>query len=160
MNPATSITRRNFVTTVAAGLAAMAAPLQALTKLNVGIGTYSYHILSLDQMIVQLDALRVREIEMSRGEFMLMNHPADELFHTALARFDRAGIRCVSYYSATIKEDADLDNAIRLAKILGARNVTGDASGGILSRIDRRFTQEQLTFGILNHYFKGEKFAY
>jgi inosose dehydratase len=47
-----------------------------------------------------------------------------------------------------------------LAKILGARNVTGDASGGILSRIDRRFTQEQLTFGIHNHYFKGEKFAY
>jgi inosose dehydratase len=160
MNLAAPITRRSFVNTLAACLAATAIPLQASTKLNVGIGAYNYHNLSLDQMIVQLNALGVREIEMSRGEFMLMNHPADELFHTARARFDRAGIRCVSYYSATIKEDADLDNAIRLAKILGARNVTGDASGGILSRIDRRFTQEQLTFGIHNHYFKGEKFAY
>lgn len=159
MNPA-SITRRSFVKTLATGLAAMAIPLQASTKLNVGVGTYSYHNLSLDQMIAQLNALRVREIEMSRGEFMLMNHPADELFHTAHARFDQAGIRCVSYYSATIKEDSDLENAIRFARILGAHNVTGDATGSILGRIDRRFTQEQLTFGIHNHYFKGEKFAY
>ena len=49
---------------------------------------------------------------------------------------------------------------IRFAKILGARNVTGDATGSILNRIDRRFTDEHLTFGIHNHYFKGEKFAY
>jgi sugar phosphate isomerase/epimerase len=66
----------------------------------------------------------------------------------------------VSYYTATIKEDADLENAVRFAKILGVQNVTGDATGGILSRIDQRFTREGLTFGIHNHYFKGEKFAY
>jgi inosose dehydratase len=154
------ITRRSFVNALTAGLAATAIPLQASAKLNVGIGTYSYHNLSLEQMIVQLNALRVREIEMSRGEFMLMNHPTDELFHTARARLDQAGIRCVSYYTATIKEDADLENAIRFAKVLDARNITGDATGSMLGRIDRRFTQEQLTFGIHNHYFKGEKFAY
>lgn len=159
MNPA-SITRRNFVKTLAAGLAATAIPLQASTKLNVGVGTYSYHNLSLDQMIVQLNALGVREIEMSRGEFMLMSHPTDELFQTARARFDQAGIRCVSYYTATIKEDADIEAAVRFAKILGSHNVTGDATGSILSRIDRRYTKEQLTFGIHNHYFKGQKFAY
>ncbi len=156
----TSITRRTFVKTLATGLAASALPLHASTRLNVGIGTYSYHNLSMDQMIVQLNALKVQEIEMSRGEFMLMNHPADDLFRSARAMFDRAGIRCVSYYTATIKEDADLENAIRFAKILGARNVTGDATGSILNRIDRRFTDEHLTFGIHNHYFKGEKFAY
>jgi sugar phosphate isomerase/epimerase len=91
---------------------------------------------------------------------MLMNHPPDELFHAARTKLDRAGVRCVSYYSATIKEDADLENAIRFAKILGAENVSGDATGGILARIDRRFTQEKLTFGIHNHYFKDQKFAY
>ena len=156
----TKITRRTFVNTLAACLAATAIPVQASTRLNVGIGTYSYHNLSMDQMIVQLNALGVREIEMSRGEFMLMNHPTDDLFHSARAKFDQAGIRCVSYYSATIKEDAELENAIRFAKILGARNITGDATGSILNRIDRRCTQEKLTFGIHNHYFKGEKFAY
>lgn len=156
----TSTTRRSFVKTLAAGLAARAAPLAASAALNVGIGTYSYHNLSMDEMIVQLNALKVREIEMSRGEFMLMNHPADELFHSARSKLDRAGIRCVSYYTATIKEDADLENALRFAKILGVRNVTGDATGSILSRIDRRFTEAKLTFGIHNHYFKGEKFAY
>jgi sugar phosphate isomerase/epimerase len=160
MTQTSSITRRDFLKTLAAGLAATAVPLQASTRLNVGIGTYSYHNLSMDEMIVQLNALRVEEIEMSRGEFMLMNHPTDELFRSARNKLDRAGVRCVSYYTATIKEDADLDNAVRFAKILGSRNVTGDATGSILSRIDQRFTQEQLTFGIHNHYFKGEKFAY
>ena len=154
------ITRRTFTKTLAAGLAATALPLRAASKLNVGIGTYSYHNLSLDEMIVQLNALNVREIEMSRGEFMLMNHPTDDLFHTARTKFDQAGIRCLSYYPATIKEDAELDNAVRFAKILGAGNITGDATGSILNRIDQRCTQEKLTFGIHNHYLKGEKFAY
>jgi len=155
-----AITRRRFVKTVAGGLAATALPLRATAKLNVGIGTYSYHSLSMDEMIVQLKALRVAEIEMSRGEFMLMNHPTEELFRSARTNLDRAGIRCVSYYTATIKEDQDLENAVRFARLLGSSNVTGDATGSILNRIDRRFTQEQLTFGIHNHYFKGEKFAY
>lgn len=148
------------MTACAAGLAATAVPLQASTRLKVGVGTYSYHNLSLDQMIVQLNTLGVREIEMSRGEFMLMNHPTEDLFRSAKAQFDQAGIRCASYYTATIREDADLDNAVRFAKILGSHNMTGDATGSILSRIDQRFTQERLTFGIHNHYFKGEKFAY
>jgi len=173
--PVTSISRRRFVETFAAGLAAAALPLRAATRLNslrldsprlnsprlnLGIGTYSYHNLTLDEMIVQLNALKVGEIEMSRGEFMLMNHPTEALFHTARSKLDQAGIRCVSYYTATIKDDADLENAVRFAGLLGARNVTGDATGSILHRIDQRFTQERLTFGIHNHYFKGEKFAY
>jgi hypothetical protein len=83
-----SITRRSFLKTLAAALASTALPLRASTRLNVGIGTYSYHHLSMDAMIVQLKALGVREIEMSRGEFMLMNHPADDLFRSARAKFD------------------------------------------------------------------------
>jgi sugar phosphate isomerase/epimerase len=91
---------------------------------------------------------------------MLMNHPTEELFHSARSKLDRAGVRCVSYYTATIKQDADLENAVRFVKILGGSHVTGDATGSILHRIDQRFTREKLTFGIHNHYFKGEKFAY
>jgi sugar phosphate isomerase/epimerase len=154
------MTRRTFSKLAAAGLIAAAVPLHASTKLDVGIGTYSYHNLTLDDMITQLKALNISEIEMSRGEFMLMNHPGDDLFHSARAKLERVGIRCVSYYSATIKDDQDLKNALRFAKILGAQNISGDATGSILSRIDQRCTQEGLTFGIHNHFFKGEKFAY
>ena len=148
------------MTTLGLTVAATALPLRASTPLNVGVGTYSYHNLSLDEMVGQLNALGVTEIEMSRGEFMLMNHPTEELCREARAKFGQAGIHCMSYYTATIKEDADLDNAVRFAKILGSRNVTGDATGSILNRIDERFTKENLTFGIHNHYFKGQKFAY
>ena len=154
-----SITRRTFVKT-AAGIAATAAiPLWASGKLNVGIGTYSYHNLSMDDMIVQLTALGIKEIEMSRGEFMLMHHPGDDLFRTARTKLDRAGIGCVSYYTATIKDVQDLENAVRFAKLLGVRNITGDATD-MLPQIDQRLSHEGLTFGIHNHYFKGERFAY
>lgn len=154
------ISRREFGKLAACGLIVTALPFSSAGKLDIGIGTYSYHSLTLDAMIAQLSSLEISEIEMSRGEFMLMSHPSDDLFQAARSKLDGAGIRCASYYSATIKNDQDLENALRFARILGARNITGDATGEILARIDKRCSQQGLTFGIHNHYFKGEKFAY
>jgi sugar phosphate isomerase/epimerase len=154
-----SMTRRQFACAMASVVAARTRPVAARRKLALGIGTYTYHSLSIDDMIVQLKRLKIAEIEMSRGEFMLFSRPTPEQFAAVKTKLDRAGIRCVSYYTATIKDDTDLDNAIRFAKLLGAANVTGDATGSILQRIDERFTQSRLTFGIHNHYFK-QKFAY
>ncbi len=146
------MTRRTF--------ACMAAAAGLRGKLNIGIGTYSYHGLTMEAMIVQLQALRIREIEMSRGDFMLLSHPGEKLFRDARALFDTAGIRCVSYYAATIHDEHELDLAIRFARLLGAGNITGDATGGpLLKRIDQSCTRAGLTFGIHNHYFKT-KFAY
>jgi inosose dehydratase len=154
-------TRRSFLKFAAAGgIVVTAAPLMALSHLDIGVGTYSYHTLSVDEMIAQLSRLRVRSIEMSRGEFMLLSHPQDELFRATREKLDRAAIHCASYYSATIKDDQDVENAIRFAKLLGSRNITGDATGGILRRIDQRLTQEGLTFGIHNHFFPNTRFAY
>jgi len=151
------MTRRKFTQTLAA--AAVGGRGHAAYRLNIGIGTYTYHGVSIDGMIERLTALGVTEIEMSRGEFMLMKPPTDEMCRSAKSQFDRAGIRCVSYYSATIKDDQDLDRAVRIARLLGSNNVSGDATGDMLRKIDERFSREGLTFGIHNHYFK-EKFAY
>jgi sugar phosphate isomerase/epimerase len=141
-------------------MAMAVAPLRASSKLNIGVGTYSYHNLSLDDMIVQLNTLRIKEIEMSRGEFMLFSKPDAGMFRSTREKLDRAGIRCVSYYTATLKDASDVENAVRFANLLGARNITGDATGSILALIDHRFAQEGITFGIHNHYFKGVKFPY
>ncbi|HXX24652.1 MAG TPA: sugar phosphate isomerase/epimerase [Terriglobia bacterium] len=154
------MSRRRFVQSVTGGMALAVAPLMAFSKLNIGIGTFSYHNLSVDDMIVQLNALRIKEIEMSRGEFMLFSKPDASLFRSTREKLDQAGIRCVSYYTATLKDASDVERAARFAKLLGARNVTGDATGSILARIDRRFTQEGITFGLHNHFFEGEKFPY
>lgn len=151
------MTRRGFAWATAA---ALAANLKAAARLRIGIGTYSYHSLTLEAMVAQLNALDVREIEMSRGEFMLLSHPDDDRFRAARALFDKARIRCVSYYAATIHDQHELDLAIRFAKLLGSSNITGDATGApLLQSIDERCTQAGLTFGIHNHYFKT-KFAY
>jgi sugar phosphate isomerase/epimerase len=152
--------RRTFVKLAAAcGLVGTAGYLWAYNPLNIGIGTYSYHSLSMDDMIAQLTALRIREIEMSRDEFMVMSHPTEQLFRTTKEKLDRAGIRCVSYYSATLKSEKDIDDAVRFAKLLGSSNITGDATGNVLHQIDQRLTREGLTFGIHNHFFPY-KFAY
>ncbi len=158
-------TRREFGRRAAgaAGLSALALRAPALAsgpfRLNIGVGTFSYHTLSLDDMIVQLKANHVQEIEMSRGEFMLMRPPSQEMVETARRKLDAAGIRCVSYYTATIKNAEDVEYALRYAKIFGAWNVSGDATGSILQDIDRRFTEAGVTFGIHNHWFP-KKFPY
>ena len=154
-------TRRRFVKLAAAtGLIRVASPLRALNRLNIGVGTFSYHNLSIDDMIVQLNALRIRDIEMSRGEFMLLSHPQAELFRSTRAKLDRAGIRCVSYYAATIKNTDDIENAVRFAKLLGSTNITGDGTEAVLKQIDRRLSHEGLTFGLHNHFFPNITFAY
>jgi sugar phosphate isomerase/epimerase len=154
------LTRRTFNCAIGSVLASpFVGLIAAAGKLNLGIGTYTYRSLSIDDMIVQLKRLQIQRIEMSRGEFMLFSKPTPEKFTSVKAKLDAAGIQCVSYYTATIKTDSDLDNAVRFASLLGSRNITGDATGDILKRIDERCTQEGLTFGIHNHYFK-QKFAY
>jgi sugar phosphate isomerase/epimerase len=151
--------RRAFNLSLAGALATVKSPLHVASRLNIGVGTFSYHSLSVDDMIERLQRLHIIEIEMSRGEFMLMRPPTPEMCKLVRVKLDRAAIRCVSYYTATIKTDQDLDYAVRYAKIFGARNVSGDATGSILQRIDERFTREGLTFGIHNHWFP-QKFAY
>ena len=154
----TAVTRRAFsclATTALSGACFAQSPF----RLNIGVGTFSYHLLSLDDMIIQLKANRIREIEMSRGEFMLMKPPTREMVEAARRKFDDAGIHCVSYYTATIKNQQSLNYAIHYAKIFGASNVSGDATGPILHEIDRQFTQAGLTFGIHNHWFP-QKFPY
>jgi inosose dehydratase len=153
------LTRRAFTRTLTSSLSLVPVALRAAQKLNIGVGTFSYHTLSIDDMITQLRENSISEIEMSRGEFMLMQPPSAEMCQSAREKFDRAGIRCASYYTATIKNDRDLDCAVCNAKIFGATNVSGDATGRMLQAIDERFTREGLTFGIHNHWF-AHKFAY
>jgi inosose dehydratase len=161
------ITRRNLVKATAACLAARALPAYALAPLTIGIGTFSYHALSFDDMVAQLEillptnGLHNQQIEMSRGEFMVMSHPSDELVRTSRVKLDKAGIRCVSYYAATLKNEQDVASAVRIAQSLGAHNITGDATGGdLLKHIDHSVSEAGLTFSIHNHFFPGVKFPY
>ncbi len=154
------IKRRLFIE--GAGWLAVLAGRQSLGagRLNIGVGTFSYHSLSMEEMIGQLNELNIKQIEMSRGEFMLLTPPPTaEMCEAARSKLDKAGIQCVSYYTATIKNGEQIEQAVRNAKLLGARNVSGDATGSILREIDTRFTREGLTFGIHNHWF-AQKFAY
>ena len=154
-----TLNRRQFTRVMGAGLVGLGAATGAAKQLNIGIGTYSYHSLSMEAMVAELSRLEIKEIEMSRGEFMLLSHPGDAIFRSARTLFDRSGIGCVSYYAATIKSATEVGQAIRFAGLLGATNITGDATGELLKRIDEQCSAAHLSFGLHNHYFP-EKFAY
>ena len=154
-------TRRSFLKlATVGGVMCAATPLFAFSKLDIAIGSYSYHSISLDDMIVQLKLLRIREIEISQDEYILLTNPKEDLFHSTREKLDRAGIRCWSYYAGPIQNDQDIDRAIRFATILGSGNITGDAPAPVLHPIDVKLTQAGLTFGLHNHYFPHIKFDY
>lgn len=94
-----AVRRRSFLMAVGGA----AAGLAGVPGIRIGVGTFSYHGISMDDMIVRLRQQQIREIEMSRGEFMLMKPPTVQMCSEARAKLDRAGIRCSSYYTATIK---------------------------------------------------------
>jgi sugar phosphate isomerase/epimerase len=84
------------------------------------------------------------------------------LFISTREKLDQAGIRCVSYYAATIHDQNDIAAAIHFAKILGATNITGEGkiSPELLRQIDRGVTAAGLTFALHNHFVKGGKFPF
>ena len=98
---------------------------------------------------------------MSRGEFMLLSHPGEERFRERAyaIRHTRGYAVCpITRRPSTTSGSWIWPSA--LPRLLGAGNITGDATGGpLLKRIDESCTRAGLTFGIHNHYFKT-KFAY
>jgi inosose dehydratase len=169
-------TRRSCLKAAVTGLAAPLIPFRAMgwvadtemRPLDIGIGTFCYHVLSIDDMVAELKAVlpgngsRHQQIEMSLESFMLLSHPHEDLFRATRKKLDQAGIRCVSYYAATIQDDGDIVAAIDFAKLLGASNITGEGAIGpdLLKTIDRRVTAAGLTFALHNHFVKGGRFPY
>ncbi len=89
-----------------------------------------------------------------------MKPPTDEMCQSARSKFDRAGIRCVSYYYGHHQRRSGSGLCGSVCEAVWApRNVSGDATGTCSRKIDERLSHEGLTFGIHNHYFK-QKFAY
>ncbi len=152
------MTRRQFQASLLSSRALLFA--EPAGKLRLGIGAYTYHNLSVDAMIEQMRLLKITEMELSRGEFMTFKHPPVEMFESFRRKIDAAGIRCVSYYAPTIKNQQDLDDSVKFARILGVANISGDPEGEMLKAVDERLTKEGLTFGIHNHFFPKRKFVY
>lgn len=153
------ITRRRFIATCGVSVLAAAETMAAKARFTLGIGTYTYRGVTIDQMIERLSALKIRQIELSTPEFMLAQLKPEKI-PDLKAKFDRAHIQIASYYSGTVRTDEDLNKTVQTAKALGARHVSGAAMGEMLKTIDTRFQREKLTFGIHNHWFRDRKFEY
>lgn len=155
------ISRRCFITGIGVGIGTIAlgrAQAQA-THFDLGIGTYTYRGLSEDQMIEDLRALKIKQIELSSPNHFLRAVKLDAV-QSLRAKLDRAEIAVVSYFPGDIQTEADINTTVNVARALGARHVSGSALGDVLKSVDSRFSQDGLKFGIHNHWFRGRKFAY
>jgi hypothetical protein len=97
-------------------------PLFAADKLSIGIGTYSYHSLSIDAMIAQLQRLAIREIEMSRGEVVAGDEqmaPASQVWLESFRRRHAEKQHCLHTGRGLWWNDRQLNPKIR--RILGGQ---------------------------------------
>jgi sugar phosphate isomerase/epimerase len=154
--------RRSFITTMAAGIGwcrASRANAAPKARFELGIGTYTYRGVSLEQMVEDLKALSIRQVEVSLPDYFLPK-VKPETVPSLRTKLENAGIKPVSYFCGDIKSQADLDLTVQVTQALGANHVSGAAVGETLKMIDARFTRERLKFGIHNHFFHGRKFEY
>jgi inosose dehydratase len=156
------IARRTFMKLLGAEIAA--APGSRLlaasrARFELGIGTYTYRGVSVDRMIADLNALKIRRVEISQPDYFLPNVKL-EAVPMLREKLKRAGIKPVSYFCGDIKAPSDLDRTVQVTRALGASHVSGSAVGDALKMIDSRFRREQLKFGIHNHFFHGRRFEY
>lgn len=128
-------------------------------RFDLGISTYTYRGLSEDQMIENLRALKIKQIELSSPNYFLSAVKL-EAVQRLRAKLDGADIAAVSYFPGDIQTGDDINTTVNVARALGARHVSGSALGDVLKQVDSRFTQDGLKFGIHNHWFRGRTFAY
>lgn len=155
------INRRDFLVATAVGVGTLAlGRVEAQNaRFELGIGTFTFRGVSDEQMIEDLKALRIRQIELSSPNYF---PPAVKLdaIESLRAKLDQDGIRAVSYFVGEIATQVTLDTTVTMAKALGVRHVSGWAVGNALKMVDVRFTQEGMKFGIHNHWFRGRRFRY
>jgi sugar phosphate isomerase/epimerase len=153
------ITRRDFITGIGAGLLVFGKTKGTQARLDLGIGTYTYRGMTEDQMIEDLNALKIQRIELSSPDYFLPGVKLDAV-QSLRAKLHRAGITAVSYFCGDIKTEEDINSTVNAARELGVNHVSGSAVGPVLKTVDSRFTREGLKFGIHNHWFRGRRFEY
>jgi sugar phosphate isomerase/epimerase len=153
------ISRRCFITAIGVGILTPQTGRGAAAHFELGIGTYTYRGLTEDQMIDDLRAMKIKQIELSSPGYFLSNVKLDAV-ERLREKLDRAKITAVSYFAGDIKTEAEIDTTVEVAQQLGVRHVSGSAVGPILKMVDSAFAREGLKFGIHNHWFRGRRFEY
>jgi len=153
------ISRRRFFGALGVGVLTLRKATGARAHFDLGIGTYTFRGLTEDQMIEDLLALRIQQIELSSPDYFLPGVKLDAV-QRLRQKLDRAKIRAVSYFSGDIKTEADMNTTVEVARQLGVSHVSGSAVGQTLKMVDSLFAREGLRFGIHNHWFRGRRFEY
>ncbi len=128
-------------------------------KFKLGIGTYTYRSLSLEETVRRLKRLKIDAIELSHVQFIDPNAKKED-FAAAGNLFKMSGIEVVSWFGPEITNTKEAERVAQLAKVLGTRHVSGDAAGDGLKAVDEVFQKHNLYYGIHNHVFHGRKFHY
>jgi sugar phosphate isomerase/epimerase len=153
------ISRRVFITAMGGGLLSLRMARAQKTQFELGIGTYTYRGITEDQMIEDLRAMKIRQIELSSPDYFLPGVKLNAV-QELRTKLGRGGITPVSYFAGDLKTEGDINTTVNVARELGVSHISGSAVGPMLKVVDTRFTGAGLKFGIHNHWFRGRRFEY
>lgn len=154
-------TRRTFVKSAVCAATISVPSLRAFAPapapLTIGICTSSYVGLSLDEMISQLktllpmNGLNNQQVAFARKGFAVADHPTDEAIASMHATLSDSGIRCVSYSAGMLRSEKDLQDALKIARTLGAKTLTSEVEDvALLKTIDQSVSDAGMQFGLHN----------
>ncbi|MFN8009526.1 MAG: hypothetical protein U0V70_21335 [Terriglobia bacterium] len=154
-----TLNRREFaqgLSALAIGTGLMSLPRRAMSRTFFPSGKASSlwesvpipRKFSLEAMIERLHELEITDIELSHPQTMLPNKVKVEDVKPLTQLFKDGKIRVRSWYCAGVRTPDELRKVVEIAKVLGVRHVSGDATGESLKAIDRAFQREGLYFGL------------
>lgn len=146
--------RRRFIKGLSLSVLAAREAFAAAPRFPLGIGTFTYRGVPMDEMIVDLKALNISQIELSTPAYQIPRVKAAAVQDLRL-KLEHAGIKTVSFFCGAIKTNLDIDLTVECARVLGVRHISGWAWGDALKMIDDRFSREGLEFGIHDEQCEG-----
>jgi sugar phosphate isomerase/epimerase len=166
--------RREWSKMMLSGMAAAALPLNVLGKsskpnskingVQIGVQTYSFRTLTLDQAIAGMVDIGLDSVELWQGHVEPKGLSREEMrkwrlsvplaeFQKVRQKFDKAGISLYAY-NLSVKEDytdEEIDRGFQMAKALGVNNMTASAHVSVSKRVDKYAKKYKITMGMHNH---------
>jgi len=158
--------RREFLWATSAGAAVLALPsagfaqaTKPIAKFKLGLGTYTFRSLALDQLVTRCKEMNLDFIELSHPQYMLPQAKLDE-FRSVGAKLRSGGLNVMSWFCGDLTDRVGIEAMVRGAQSLGVKTVSGSAERSLLGEVNTACGKAGIGFGIHNHYFRGRKFLY
>lgn len=159
--------RRQFIRVSTAGAAGLAmskvfvglAESTPRAQFKLGLGTYTFRLLDIKDLIGRCKELDLTTIELSHPQYMLPQAKLEE-FSSVREQLTSGGVNLISWFCGHLSKQAEIEALVEGVRRFGVKTVSGAAPREMLDDINTACGKAGFAFGIHNHYFPDRKFLY